>query len=541
MEDEMQSQEKLGVFVVGTLPPGRKALPSRWVFALKSDKDGYVERFKARLVAGGHRQIEGIDYTESFAPVVRIQSIRIMIAISLIFGLEIEQLDVSTAFLHGKLEETNYMKLPDGYKKLGPDGIELVCQLVKSIYGLHQAAREWYHCLKEYLEKNGYKACLSDPCVLVKFDVKRKQLIIILIYVDDLLLMCNSRQMLNELKQIFKERFEIKDMGDAQYILGIQLERFEHGLWMGQPLYAQSILEEADMWSFISSDGTEYPINTRPTPMTSGWKHDDDSVRLNEAKAGKYRSILMKLMYLSTQTRPDLTYAVNVLSSYLQQPCECDYKALERIMRYLRGTHDYGILYQNSSAPITLFTNDPNYLNEPEWNIKAFGDASYAEEKDRKSRSGFLTILCGGVVTWYSKKQSVVALSSTEAEYYSLAEVVREVSWIKELLSELNMFITQPIVINQDNQSTMAIAMNPIQHQRVKHMAVRYHFIRDKLRQKQIELVYCPTKLMVADILTKALPNDLHKRLVSLMGIRSLSDLKGTSINDATEFNHFGK
>jgi hypothetical protein len=197
-------------------------------------------------------------------------------------------------------------------------------------------------------------------------------------------------------------------------------------------------------------------------------------------------------------------------------------------------------LYQRSKLPLTLFTNNPNYLIEPEFMPVSYADASYAEEVGRKSRSGYLMLLCGGVVTWYSKKQSVVAQSSTEAEYYSLSEIVRETIWLKQFLAELNIMLKESITVMQDNQSTIAIALNPIQHQRVKHMDVRVHYLRDHLDRGDIKLVYCPTKLMIADILTKPLSPVQHNELTSLMGVRSLADLKGESVLDATDRKHFG-
>jgi hypothetical protein len=352
--------------------------------------------------------------------------------------------------------------------------------------------------------------------------------------------MCNKAELIKKLKEEFRSRFAIKDLGEAEFILGIQIEKLINGIWIGQKRYAQDILEDTGFW--ITIEGEEVPIDTKDTPMAVSWRHDDNSPLLNAKQKQKYMSILMKLMYLASQTRPDLTYSVNVLTSYMQEPRQCDWKALERILRYLRGTYDFGLFYQRSKLPVTLFTSEPNIIDNTTGLIpEIHADASYAEEKDRKSRSGYLSILSGAAVTWASKKQSVVAQSSTEAEYYALAEAVKESIWIKNLLSELNILVSEPIIINQDNQSTMAIATNPIQHQRVKHMDVRVHFIREHIEKKGIALVYCPTELMIADALTKALPAATHQRLIGLMGMRSLADLQGQSPYPATELIHLDK
>jgi len=468
-----------------------------------------------------------------------------MIAIALIFGLKIEQADVSTAFLYGKLLEANFMRFPPGFVERGPNGEELVCRLIHSIYGLHQSARAWYKCLKDYLVENGFKVCLSDPCVLVKVDPETKEVIIVLIYVNDLLLMCNSSKMMAELKEVFKKRFEIKDLGPAQFILGIQLERFEEAIWLGQPLYAREILEEMDMWNKVESlpngKESEIPMETRPTPMSVSWIHDDSSPLLDLNEKKRYTSVVMKLSYLATQSRPDISFSVNILATHLQSPNKSDWNALIRVLRYVRGTYDLGILFQRSSSGLIMVTNEANSLSDPEYMPQAFADASYAEEVGRKSRSGYLMMMCGGIVTWYSKKQSTVAQSSTEAEYYSLSEVVKEALWMRSLLAELNILISKPITVHQDNQSTMAIAMNPINHQRVKHMDVRVHFLRHHLEHKHIELVYCPTENMIADILTKALPPQSHRHLCGLMGLRSLADLQNESAWNATDGYHIGK
>jgi hypothetical protein len=261
--------------------------------------------------------------------------------------------------------------------------------------------------------------------------------------------------------------------------------------------------------------------------MSSSWKDDPESPKLGSSDSAKYRSYLMKLSYLAQQTRPDMAFAVNTLAQYQINPRECHWKALTHILRYLRGSWDFGIYYQRTKDPLSIFTNNANILTDRA--PVGFTDASYAEEADRKSRSAYVFMFCGAVVSWYSKKQSTVALSSTEAEYYALCEGVKEALWMRSLMSELSIEVSGPTTIQEDNMSTIAIANNPINHQRVKHIDVRAHFLREHIQKGNVTLVYCPTEVMLADALTKALPPTQHHKLIRLMGIRSESELDGSN------------
>jgi hypothetical protein len=231
--------------------------------------------------------------------------------------------------------------------------------------------------------------------------------------------------------------------------------------------------------------------------------------------------VVMKLSWMANQTRPDLSYAVNTLAQYQRNCTETDWKAMLRILRYVRGTVDYGLYYQSSEGTsIDALTN--------EWHLpEAYADASHAQEEGRKSRSGYVIKMAGAAVSWTTKNQPVVAISSTEAESYALSEAVKDVLWTRHVFAEVGDKINGPTIIHQDNRSTIAIAENPIQHQRVKHMDVRVHFLRDHLAKNEIKLVWCSTVDMVADILTKALPTSTHTRMTQLLGIRSLAELQG--------------
>ena len=513
---ELNAMHQKQVWIKGPRVPGRKCLRPKWVYTYKKDKTlKYVDKFKARLVGMGNTQTKGVDYVESFSPVVKIQSLRIMMVIATRLNMLSEQTDVDTAYLNADLDIQNYMLPPEGYEERDELGNQIVLHLVKSIYGLHQAGREWNKLLKKTLTEIGYMPLVSDPCLFMKSGEKKS---FVLVYVDDMVVLSFTQGEIDDFKDQIKKHFSIKELGPAKHVLGLVIERTTNGTYLGQPMYAKKILESAGVWNYTP----------KLTPLPVNWEHDDKSPLVSKERRDKYHSINMQLMYLSTQTRPDLAFAVNTLAQYQQDCHEHDWKALLYVLRYLKGTWDYGLNYTNQTSPIaTLHTNEPD-IEDGTWFIpQGFADASHAREPGRKSRSGHVFMMAGAAVTWFSKKQPVVALSSTEAEYYALSECVKEALWIRQLFEEIGMTINDPTVVHQDNMSTMAIAMNPIQHQRVKHMDIRVHHIRDHLDKQDIKLVYCPTEDMIGDILTKALPGPQHRKLTSLLGLRSLAALKG--------------
>jgi hypothetical protein len=502
-------------------------ISSKWVFDYKQDSEGYLLRYKVRGVARGFTQKEGIDYNETFSPVVKIQSVRLMLAVALMYNLEIDCMDVSTAFLYGELDELVYMKPFPGMAETNAEGKILIFRLKKSLYGLHQASRQWNKTLADFLIDEGFTKCQTDPCVFWRINQSTKEMEMVLVYVDDLIIMSNKKELTAAMKERFKSKFKMTDQGPAEWILGLKVRRVENGIFVNQAQYAMDMLIEAGMWD-MEVKGHRIPVTTKSTPMSSTWTHDPLSPRLYGDDITKYKSFLMKLSYLAQQTRPDIAYAVNTLAQFQIEPRECHWRAIIHLLRYVRGTHDLGMFYHRNSDPMALFTNDQNLLEREDAPI-GYADASYAEENDRKSRSAFVFMFCGVAILWYSKKQSVVALSSTEAEYYALGECVKEALWLRNILQELSISMNGPTIIMEDNQSTIAIANNPIHHQRVKHLDVKSHFLRDHIEKGDVELVYCPTEDQIADLLTKPLSASQHWKLVSLMGMRSESDLDGTS------------
>lgn len=526
---EMESLMNLKVWEVTKLPKGKKAINSRWVYAYKLDPYGYITRFKARLVAVGYTQQKGSDYNETHSPVVKSKVVRLLIAMSAVLGMSVEQLDVDTAYLYGTLTETNYMRLPHGFEEYDEDGNLLVGKLIKSLYGLHQSGREWYKVLSQYLVSIGFHEMKSEPCAFWRICAITKSFVIILIYVDDIIMASPNPDAIKQFKDEIKKRFSIKDIGEAEWILKVQSVKFPgKGVWRGQSSYAKSILTECGMWDIPES-------SWKKTPMTVTWTHDTNSPLLSPEAKSAYRSKVMKVLYLATSTRLDIHFAITTLMQFQDDCRECENEGLTRILQYIRGTVDLGNYFdigRDDKPMIFVSKEDAVYQRPLDINLvegyapEVYTDASYGQESDRKSRSGYVTFAFGSVISWYSKKQATTALSSTEAEINAMVEGVKEAKWLREFLLELGFTLEKPTLMQQDNQSAIAIAINPVHHSRIKHLEVKTHFLRENIEGKEVEFLYCPTELMLADILTKALPREQHWKLVKLLGMKSLKDLQ---------------
>ena len=494
LDNEHSAHVKNNTWTLTNLPEGRKAIDCRWVFKVKYKADGSVERHKARLVAKGCSQKPSLDYEETFSPVARYTSIRSLLAIANQLNLEVHQMDVSTAFLNGELEEEIYMSQPEGYEKEGEE--ELVCKLNKSIYGLKQSSRCWFNTIDEFLENSGYTKSSSDPCIYIKRE--GEDIMLIALHVDDLIPASNSKSMLRREKEALQERFEMKDLGEIHYCLGVQVERDKDNkrMKLHQAQYLTNLLEKFGMQD----------CKPAATPV-------DQSTKLlpNEGEPvekEKYQALIGGLIYAVTGTRPDLAQALGTVNQFCSNPGEEHWKAAKRILRYVKGTIDYGITFDGNK--------------ETDVQLQGYVDADWGSNPNgRKSQSGYLFTLCGGVISWASKKQSVVALSSTEAEYVAASLASQEAVWLRALLGDISFVQEEPTMIKEDNQGAIALSKNPKYHPRTKHIDIKCHFIRDKVAKKEIVLDYCPTEQMLADLLTKPLGKTLFQRLRGLMGVRS--------------------
>ena len=337
MEQEMKSLEENEVWELVKLPKDRKTVGCKWVYKLKSGPDGSIERYKARLVAQGFSQRYGTDYDETFCPVVRLESLRTIIALAVQHGLKLHQVDVATAFLNGKLEEDVYMRQPEGFVTKGQE--HLVCKLKKSIYGLKQSPRCWNTTLDDQLKDMGFIQSTSDPCV---YKNSGGETFLIGVYVDDIILAGKNDKIIDEVKKALGAKFNIKDMGKLHYFLEMNIQQDEKtgNVWIGQPAYVESILKKFGM---NNSKLVSTPIdpNTKLTKTTDHEQSIDQQL---------YQSAIGSLLYLSGGTRPDITFSVSNLAKFSAKPSKHHWIAIKRVMRYLKGTIDFGILYTKQKS-----------------------------------------------------------------------------------------------------------------------------------------------------------------------------------------------
>ena len=491
MKAELNSLAQNDVWDLVPLPPGKKTVGSKWVFKKKTGADGKVERFKARLVAQGFTQRYGDDYDETFCPVVRFESLRAVLALAVKNGLKLHQVDVTTAFLNGSLEEEVYMKQPEGF--IEPGSENLVCRLKKSIYGLKQSPRCWNLALDSKLKEIGLSQSSHDPCIYYKNE--KGNMLVVCVYVDDIILAGQQEGSIQQVKVALASAFDIKDLGRLNYFLGIKIEqKSDNSIWIGQPAYIEKLLTTHGMQNCK-------PVNTPVSIGNKLVKANEEDEPVNQRQ---YQSAVGSLMYLAVSTRPDISYAVSSLARFSCKPTNEHWTALKRLLRYLKGTTNLGILYSNTGMDKCI----------------GYTDADWAgDQDDRKSTSGYIFLLCGGAISWKSQKQKCVALSTAEAEYIAMSTATQEAIWLRQLIAEVSNSSKSPTLMFEDNQSAIAMARNPQFHGRAKHIEIKHHYVREQLSKGTVTLQYCPSHDMVADILTKGLGNASFSKLRRKSGV----------------------
>jgi hypothetical protein len=483
----------------------------KWIFKKKLKSDGTIERYKARLVAQGYSQIYGVDYVETFAPVLKYKSLKILISIAAVYDLELKQFDVQTAFLNAPINEIVYMKQPHGYHS-GPANI--VCKLNKTLYGTKQAPHQWNEEINKFIVSIGFNRLVSDTCVYIKQSLNNKSVIIGL-FVDDLIVLYDKidESEYQNIKSKLFNKYKMKDLGNAEWILGMRIIRNRSNklIHLNQELYINKMLEKFNMkhCKSLNTPAELTKLSLKDCPVNEQQKQS----MLNKP----YRQLVGSLLYAAISTRPDIMYAVNALSRFNNNPGELHWIAAKRVLRYLNGTVSHGILF-NGNIDLK-FENGLNYkmknVNDNESNINnnveyncltGYCDSDWGGDiDDRKSTSGYTIMLNNNLISWNSKRQRTIAQSSAESEYYAITEVVNELKWISMLLNELKIELIKPISIYCDNQSAIAISENDVLHNRSKHIDIKHHFIGHEIKHKVIQLKYIKSSEQLADIMTKSI------------------------------------
>jgi hypothetical protein len=485
-QQELEAIKGNNTWETVSLPAGKRAIGSKWVFKTKTDEHGRTQ-YKARLVAQGFTQKEGIDFTEVFAPVANSATVRVLLTVAGIKSYAVRHYDVKSAFLNGDLKEEIYMKPPPGVNENGK-----VYRLKKSLYGLKQAANVWNEKLKQTLQKHQCIQSKDDECLYAYTSGGVK--IYLLVHVDDILAASNSTFELQKFMHKIGKEFELKDLGEVKTYLGIDIHRNEEGFFeISQERYIERILEATEMTS----------ARVSPVPMSVGY-HKSDGVPLSSNT--DYRKLIGMLLYASVNSRPDIAAAVSILCQKVSAPTDTDLNEAKRVIRYLKGTKSFRLRLGTSKS---------------ESHLCAFSDSDWAESRiDRKSNSGIVCLLNGAPVIWKSKKQTIVATSSAEAEYVALSLTVKEIIWLRRIVESFEIHQKGPLKVFSDSQSAMAMVMKPKLSGRTKHIDTKFHHVKDSVERGVIELEYVPTNENVADVLTKPLGNVKLTQFRSSLGLR---------------------
>ncbi|XP_076891316.1 uncharacterized protein LOC143542661 [Bidens hawaiensis] len=493
MNEEMEVLNRSNTWNLVELPSNRKPIWCRWIYKIKYKSTGEIDRYKARLVAKGYNQREGIDFDETFSPVVKMVTVRTVIAIVVQNNWPLYQLDVNNAFLHGNLNEDVYMALPEGFFSKNETK---VCKLNKSLYGLKQAPRMWNEKLVSVLLEFGFLQSKFDHSMFVLND--KNVFIVLLVYVDDIVVTGNSKSEIDKRKQLLKTKFRIEDLGKLKYFLGIKVIQSEEGVCLSQRKYCMDMKSE---FRLSASKPMSVPIDKHYIVMDLCNK---DNSFLTDITS--YQRLIGKLIYLS-HTRPDIGYVVHFLSQFMHKPKMAHFQIALKLLKYLKGSPGKGIIFKKGGF----------------FQLKAFADSDWGKcLETRRSMTGYCVFLGSSLISWKSKKQDTVSRSSAEAEYRAMCSVLGEIIWLKNVLGELGVSVKLPIEICCDNDAAILIAASPVFHERTKHFEVDLFYLREKIAKGVVKTVGVKSENQLADILIKGLPIIQHELLCKSLGLHDM-------------------
>jgi hypothetical protein len=484
-QEEINALIKRDVIEVVDLPQGYRPLSNRWVFLVKPDG-----RRRARLVVKGFLEIEGIDYNEIFSPVVRFETVRIMLALGSLQGWHFEGLDVVTAFLYGELTEKIFMKQPEGFVIRGKE--HKVLRLKKALYGLKQASNAWWKALSKSLKKFGFKRTKSDAGIFIWWI--GKDFVILIVYVDDLVFCGPNQRLVRKKKAEVAAHWECRDSGPYLItFLALRIRSIDNVISIDQQEYLLKVIDRLGLTN----------AKVVKTPLPEGYKPLANTGTATAQFRQEYQRAIGSLLYLMIGTRPDICYAVTKMAQFSSNPSQDHMDRVKHIGRYLVGTKDYTLTYNGAGRAGLIHYTDSDWGSDP---IK------------RRSTTGFFGTLAGGAIHWTSRMQKTVAQSSTEAEYMALSDCGRQAAWLRSLFSELGIKMG-PLPVYGDNQGSIFLASNPLTEKRTKHIDIKYHYIRDLLEEEKVELFFVSGNDNPADLLTKSLGHIKFNRFRSQLGL----------------------
>ncbi len=482
MDREIATLEEAGTWTTVPRPANKNIVGSKWVFHIKHKANGTIEKYKARLVARGFMQKFGVDYFDTFSPVVRLASFHTILAIAACNDWDIDTFDFNGAYLNSELSEDKdiYMQAPPGYNTQG----ESIKHLLKSLYGLKQAGHKWYDTLCHTLTDLGFHVNDTDPGVFSACN--GKHITIIAIHIDDCMITGSSGDLISKYKWKLNDRYSLTNLGPIHWLLGIKITHNQESctISLSQTTYINTIL------SCFSLSNAK-PVATPIVPGADFRKSNapSDNTEATHMKKTPYREAIGSLMYAAVTTCPDITFAISTLLQFLENPGKVHWEAIKRVFRYLASTKTHALTYGNERHDLVRFT-----------------DADGASQEHHHAISGFTFLINGAAVLWASRKQELITLSTTEAKYVTATHVAKECIWLCRLTEPLFGPASTPTTLYCDNQAALHLATEDNYHVRTKHIDIHYHFIHQTIADKTIDIKYCPTEEMTVDILTKPLP-----------------------------------